>query len=107
MGSSFYANKEYYWMNSPIAHAEKITTPLLQWAGKDDPTVPFDQSVSFYMALRRLGLQTILLLYPQGGHYLLKAEQQIDLTKRIMQWFDHFLKGRGDAGWIKAGIIFE
>lgn len=107
MGSSFYADKEAYWMNSPIAHAEKITTPLLQWAGKDDPTVPFDQSVSLYMALRRLGLQTILLLYPSEGHYLSKAEHKIDLSRRIAQWFDYFLKGKGDSGWIKAGTLIE
>lgn len=107
MGASFYANKKDYWMNSPIVHAEKITTSLLQWAGKDDPTVPFDQSVSLYMALRRLGLQTILLLYPQEGHYLRKAKNQIDLTNRLMQWFDYYLKGKEDVQWIKEGTIFE
>lgn len=107
MGSTFFENKSGYWSNSALVNADKITTPLLQWAGKDDTTVPFEQSVSLYMALRRLGKPTILLGYPKEGHNVSNPENQKDLTIRIKQWFDYFLKDKKDVGWIVAGTTVE
>lgn len=107
MGSSFFDNKQGYWNNSPITYADKIKTPLLQWHGKKDDTIPFDQGLSYYLALRRLGLKTVLLAYPNEGHDLGCPKNQIDLSKRILQWFDYFLKDKTDVGWITNGTSKE
>lgn len=104
MGASAFEKKESYLRNSPILSADTIKTPLLLWSGKDDRVVPVKQSISFYMALRRLGKQTILLAYPNEGHTFVTATNQIDLTRRIINWFDYFLKGKKDIGWITVGV---
>lgn len=107
MGSSFFKNKQGYLQNSPIMGADRITTPLLLWSGKNDTVIPFQQSVTLYMALRRLGLKSVLLAYPGEDHTLSNPENQADLTKRIMQWFDYFLKDEKEAGWITRGTMNE
>lgn len=107
MGSSFYKNTQGYLNNSPILYANKIRTPLLLWAGKNDNIVPLSQSTSFYMALRRLAIKAVFLAYPNEDHVLVKPINQYDLTFRIMQWFDYFLKGKKNVGWITAGTLLE
>lgn len=107
MGTSFFANKEGYWNNNPISYADKIKTPILLWHGRNDDTIPFDQGISYYLALRRLGLKTILVAYANDGHSVELKENQIDLSQRIIQWFDYFLKGKTDVGWITNGVSSE
>ena len=103
IGKSFYDDPEVYYRNSPILHATNITTPLLTWAGYEDDNVRSQQSTIFYAALRRLQKKHIMLVYPEEGHILLKQENQTDLTKRIEDWFDHFLKRNTISSWITNG----
>lgn len=103
MGKTFYEDKESYFRNSPILNAAQITTPLLQWTGKEDPTVAWDQSVAFYIALRRLQKKHMLLVYPDEPHVIFNRENQKDLTLRTKQWFDHYLKKELPAEWISVG----
>ncbi|ABQ07382.1 hypothetical protein B0A63_11930 [Flavobacterium johnsoniae UW101] len=102
MGKSLYENKESYLRNSPIIYADNVKTPLLLWTGKEDRVVPWSQSTAYYLALRRLGKKTILLSYPKQDHSLENTESQIDLTRRMMQWFDYFLKNKS-IHWIEKG----
>jgi len=93
-----------YWENSPIDHVEKAKTPMLIWTGKNDRQVDPNQSMEHYLALRRLGKKSIMLLYPNEGHVIQKPENQKDLTNRMTQWFAYFLKGEKPADWITNGI---
>ena len=90
---SLYEDKEAYIRNSPIMHAENVRTPLLLWAGKNDRIIPWNQSISYYLALRKLEVATQMLVYPDEDHSLENADNQKDLSKRMMTWFDHLLKG--------------
>lgn len=107
MGTSFYQSKENYLTNWPIRYADSIKTPLLLWAGKNDKVVPFEQSVSFYMALRRLRLKTLLLAYPNEDHTISNSKNQIDLTQRITAWFDYYLKEENKNSWISEGTNYD
>ena len=80
--------------------ANKISTPLLSWAGKQDIVVRSVQSQLFYAALRRLKKDHIMLLYPGEGHSLYIPENQADLTRRVESWFGYYLKDE-PASWIK------
>ena len=93
IGKSLYDDKEAYVRNSPIMHAENVNTPLLLWSGKNDRIIPWNQSITYYLALRKLGVATEMLVYPDEDHSLENAENQKDLSKRMMTWFDHLLKG--------------
>jgi len=103
MGKSLYNDKAAYLRNSPIMSADKISTPLLLWTGKRDRVVPMTQSVTMYLALRRLGKKSILLAYPNEDHNLSRPENKINLTKRIENWFDYYLKGEKSVDWIAKG----
>lgn len=103
MGSTFFDNKEAYIRNSTLHNANFINNPLLLWCGKEDTVVPWQQSLYLYTALRRLGKSSILLAYRQESHALMQIQNQLDLSKRVHQWFDHFLKNN-PSSWISAGI---
>jgi dipeptidyl aminopeptidase/acylaminoacyl peptidase len=104
MGKSLFEDPQGYDRNSPIEHAENITTPLLSWTGGDDKQVNWSQSMEFYLALRRLKKQHIMLLYPKEGHTLTKSRNQKDLSIRLHEWFDYHLKDESPAAWIKTGL---
>lgn len=79
--------------NSPLMHAEKITAPLLLWAGKNDQMVNWMQSREFFMALWKLGKKGTLLLYPDEDHVMGSPETKKDVYLKTKAWFDHYLKG--------------
>jgi dipeptidyl aminopeptidase/acylaminoacyl peptidase len=89
--------------NSPIYNADKVKTPILIWAGKDDKQVDVRQSIEYYLILRRLGKKTVMLLYPDEDHVIFKTLNQNDLSSRIKQWFDYYLKDDLSAQWITKG----
>ncbi|SHL43263.1 S9 family peptidase [Flavobacterium chilense] len=103
MGKSFYEDQQSYFRNSPLMNAENIKTPLLQWTGKEDTNICWEQSEAFYIALRRLGKEHMMLVYPDESHAIYKKDNQKDLTIRIQQWFNHYLKKRPSASWISVG----
>lgn len=82
-----------YLNNSPIYYANNIETPLLLWSGENDTTVPHTQSMMMYFALRRLNKKNTMILYPDEGHSLFNPKNQMDLSCKILNWFDHYLKG--------------
>lgn len=91
MGRSILEIPQEYLNNSPIHHIEDVQTPVLLWTGKEDKQVNWQQSVSFYLALRKLGKEATLILYPEEKHNLMNPENQKHLTQTIQQWFDKHL----------------
>jgi dipeptidyl aminopeptidase/acylaminoacyl peptidase len=55
------------------------------------------QSIELYTALRIKGVPTDLVLYPREPHGLLEREHQLDFMRRILDWFDIYLKGTSPA----------
>jgi dipeptidyl aminopeptidase/acylaminoacyl peptidase len=107
IGKSLYDDKESYSRNSPILNAPNVKTPLLLWTGKNDRIIPWNQSVSYYLALRKLRSKSIMLVYPNEDHSLENTDNQIDLTNRMMQWFDYFLKDDLRPSWITKGVSYN
>lgn len=104
MGQTPFEAPLLYQKNSPLAHIEKIKIPLLLWAGKQDTQVAPHQTTAFYLALRRLGKKNIMLFYPEEGHILSNPLNRADLSKRLHQWFDYYLKDNVRYDWIRNGV---
>jgi len=102
MGKSLFEDPLSYDRNSPVKHANNITTPLFIWTGEGDRQVHYFQSISFYLALRRLNKKCIFILYPNEGHTISGKEFQRDLSDRVNKWFDHHLK-EIESDWITEG----
>lgn len=94
MASTPFDNLEGYIKNSTVAQAGTITTPLLSWAGKEDASVDWRQSIELHLALRRLQKRNLFLAYPHQGHILTDEDAKFDLTTRIKNWFDYYLKNK-------------
>ena len=104
MNKSPLEDPELYRKNSPISYVDQLETPLLLWSGKKDSQVNWSQSLEYYLALRQLKKKSIALFYPNGDHTLLNQHDQIDINRRINQWFDYYLKDQAAADWIVKGI---
>jgi len=102
IGKSLFEDMPAYLKNSPVLMADKVNTPLLGWAGEDDRHIHSLQSMEFYLALRRANKEHTLLLYSGEEHTLDKKENAIDLSVRIMQWFDYYLKDGKKQDWMNS-----
>lgn len=83
-------------------YADRVTTPLLSWAGEADRHVHYYQTIEFYLALRRLGKKNVMLLYPDQQHVLTDKEQQKHLTEYVMRWFDNYLSAKSNPEFVKV-----
>ncbi len=83
---------------SPIREVQKGHTPLLIMHGRDDPRVHPSQSLELYRYVKTLGQAPVrLVLYPGEGHGNRRAASRLDYNLRMLQWFEHYLKGPGGA----------
>jgi dipeptidyl aminopeptidase/acylaminoacyl peptidase len=80
-----------YDAHSPIAHVEKVETPLLIQHGENDRRVPVQQAEKFYRALRKLGKTVEMDVYPRGGHVNYEPRLEKAIMERNLEWFQRWL----------------
>jgi len=85
-------NVERWVKLSPWFAIDKVTTPTLLMGGADDMNVPLLNSEQLYQALRRLGVETELIIYPNQSHGIAKPTYQKDRYERYIAWYDQHLK---------------
>jgi len=105
-GFSPWDKPDRYRSESAITWAPKATAPFLIMHGTSDPTVSFNHGLAFYNALRYNGKTAVLLAYPNEGHHLGGLANQRDLTVRVMEFMDHYLKGAPAPAWLTEGVPF-
>lgn len=76
----------------PFYQADKIRTPTLFMGGKDDDNVPITGSEQMYQALKSLGIDTQLVVYPGQNHGITKPSFQRDRLQRYLAWYDRYLR---------------
>ncbi len=93
-----------YLENSPIFFADKINTPLFMMHNDDDGAVPWYQGIEIFMALRRLDKPVWMLNYNDEAHGVRRRPGRVDLTIRLQQFFDHYLKDDPAPVWLEQGV---
>lgn len=78
---------------SPFNDVDKIMTPTLWIGGADDWNVPILNSEQMYQAMKRLGRETQLVVYPDEHHGIRRPTFQKDRFQRYIGWFDKYIKG--------------
>ena len=59
--------------------------------GENDDDVPIAEAEQFYIALRDVGVETIMVRYPREGHGVRETKHVIDVINRSIDWYDrHF-----------------
>lgn len=97
-------NWDSYERNSPVYHVKNVTTPLLMLHNDKDGAVDFTQGIEYYSALRRLKKPVVLVQYKGENHGLGKLENRKDYSVRMMEFFNHHLKGEVAPDWLSKGI---
>lgn len=100
MGKSFSEDKELYFSNNPLYHADLVTAPMLLWCGMQDKNVNWEETRTFYNALKRNKKKVITLFYPDDGHAMWQEASKADLTSKILAWFDFYLRNHKTAIWV-------
>ena len=106
IGGTLWEKPLLYIENSPLFYAPKINTPLLMMHNDNDGAVPWYQGIELFVAMRRLNKPAWLLSYNNEPHNL-KAESwanRVDLSKRMFQFFNHYLKGEPMPRWMEKGV---
>ncbi len=106
IGGTLWEKPLNYIENSPLFYVPKINTPLLIMHNDNDGAVPWYQGIELFTAMRRNNKPVWMLTYNNEEHNL-KAESwanRMDLTIRMKQFFDHFLKDDPMPLWMKYGI---
>lgn len=85
-------NAEAWEKLSPFNDVANITTPTLWMGGADDWNVPILNSEQMYQAMKRLGKETLLVVYPGESHGLQKPTFIKDRYERFIKWFDGHVK---------------
>lgn len=104
IGRNLWEAPELYIANSPLFKADRVHTPLLIMHNDEDGAVPWYQGIEYFMALRRLGKPVWMLQYNGEAHNIKARKNRKDITHRLQEFFDHYLKGDPMPRWMKEGI---
>jgi dipeptidyl aminopeptidase/acylaminoacyl peptidase len=88
----------YVKISYPFLHADRIQTPTLFLGGERDFNVPIQGSQQMYQALRSLGIDTQLIIYPNENHGIQRPSYQKDRMERYLAWYDKYVKKASGSG---------
>ena len=92
MGGEFWDDYETYEKHSAIYRIDKVQTPTQVIHGANDLRVPFTQGQEFYVALKRKGVPTEMVVYPRTPHGPREPKLLMDVSPRILTWLDKYIK---------------
>ncbi len=79
------------WERSAVRYANKVKTPTLFIHGENDNDVPIAEAEQFFIALKDVGVETVMVRYPREGHGIRETGHLVDVVNRSIEWYDrHF-----------------
>ncbi|HLN14105.1 MAG TPA: S9 family peptidase [bacterium] len=96
---------EFYRERSPITYAPRMKTPTLILHSENDYRCPMEQGEQLFMALKKQGVPTLFVRFPNESHDLSRNGQpkhRMERLRHILAWFRTYLAGDGAAGAAKA-----
>lgn len=91
-GKEFWEEYEEYEKHSAIYQIKNVKTPTQVIHGANDLRVPFTQGQEFYNALKRKGVDTEMIVYPRTPHGPQEPKLLMDVSPRIMKWFEKYME---------------
>lgn len=90
-----YEKPEGFLNSSPFLYVKNAKTPTLILQGEADPIDPIGQGQELYRGLKRYGVEAEFVLYPREPHGFQEAKHRVDVQKRMVAWFEKYVKGEG------------
>ena len=84
-------NRGKYDVHSPLLRAGNVETPTLFLGGRIDWNVPILNAELFYQALKVLGVDSQLVVYPGAHHGGWPETFEKDYLQRVADWFEHYV----------------
>jgi dipeptidyl aminopeptidase/acylaminoacyl peptidase len=106
IGATLWEAPMKYIENSPLFYIPRVQTPVLIMSNDADGAVPWYQGIEMFTAFKRLGKEAYLVEYNGEGHNPRKRANQLDIDKRMQQFFASKLKGEPAPEWMEKGIPF-
>ena len=88
-------NLENYWKQSPLQYIGNAKTPTLVIHSENDFRCPIEQGEQIFVALKRLGVDTEMVRFPNSSHGLSRTgrtDRRIVRLQHMLRWFDKYLK---------------
>jgi dipeptidyl aminopeptidase/acylaminoacyl peptidase len=96
IGDDFlYDSFDTYFNQSPLKYIRNARTPTMIHVVEGDPRVPSPQSVELHMALKKLGVDTELFMYPGRSHGIPDPRNRLVKSVAEMAWMDYYVLGKG------------
>jgi dipeptidyl aminopeptidase/acylaminoacyl peptidase len=92
-------NVENYWRQSPMKYIDDAKTPTLVIHSEQDLRCVTEQGEQVFVALKKLGVDTEMVRFPDEPHGLSRGgrtDRRIIRLKEILRWFDRYLRDKGD-----------
>jgi dipeptidyl aminopeptidase/acylaminoacyl peptidase len=78
---------------SALRHVGRAHTPTMLVHGENDNDVPIAEAEQFYVALKDVGAEAVMVRYPREGHGIREPKHVVDWTDRSIRWYEkHFAK---------------
>ncbi len=82
------------WERSALRYVARVRTPTMLVHGENDNDVPIAEAEQYYIGLKDVGVETIMVRYPREGHGLQEPKHIVDFLDRSVAWFSqHFNLG--------------
>ncbi|MFH1313371.1 MAG: S9 family peptidase [Candidatus Eisenbacteria bacterium] len=94
-GKAPWENFADYWKQSPMKYFGSVKTPTLVIHSEQDLRCPIEQGEQVFVALKRLGVDTDMVRFPDEPHGLSRTgrtDRRIERLKHMLRWFDKYLK---------------
>ena len=98
---------QFYLERSPITYVREMRTPLLILHSEQDHRCPIEQGEQLFVALKKQGVPTLFVRFPNESHDLSRNGQprhRLERLRHITAWFRQYLvSGGGEAAGQAAG----
>ena len=81
------------WQRSALKYVAQAHTPTLLMHGENDNDVPIAEAEQYYVALRDVGVETVMVRYPREGHGIRESKHQVDSLDRCIDWYEKHFTG--------------
>lgn len=78
------------WARSALRYVGAVKTPTLFLHGENDNDVPIAEAEQYYIALKDVGVPTMMVRYPREGHGLRETKHVVDGIERSLAWYDRW-----------------
>jgi dipeptidyl aminopeptidase/acylaminoacyl peptidase len=76
---------------SALRHVANAHTPTMLMHGENDNDVPIAEAEQFYVALKDVGTEAVMVRYPREGHGIRESKHVVDSIDRSIAWYEkHF-----------------